>query len=619
MSTWTSVLLPPGEATPWGLDPDLLAPSKTFTDPIHGDIRLTELERQIVDSPAFQRLRHVKQLGTTLKVFPGAEHSRFTHSLGTLQAAQDILDRIVGASHGPNAPESLLDEWRKAGNYELRLAEATVLARLTALIHDLTHVPFGHTIEDDLKVLQPHDENVDRYESLYSTLPERVRGAIDGATSTIEESGRCLSLRQELDAIVLDKVEDKEVNSLYPFVGDVVNNTICADLLDYLKRDHYFTGLPIALGERFMDSFYIAPSTIRSEYAERLILAVTRQGEFRIDIVTELIKYLRYRYEATERALYHKTKLAFDAMLGKLLEMLRDESWQRHALERYQGLSDDPDHRHDDWLRARVEELGGSDAVHGIDAEVSTELEGLFLRFGDEGLIEHLIWVLDERGEARSEREDGVRDLALRIRNRDHYRMLAHAGGREVLPASNDKHNQYGTAPERRRLERTAAKWAGIDPAWSIVLWVPSPKMRLKLADVLIEDRGMISKLVERYEDAEIIARRHQELWAVRVYASAEVHEDADKREIVLAKLRDDMGLPFVDTDGRPVTDTSRLVAERIVSRHQLERSELAAIEDLTAAARAEHLAFEDLELAAEEACRARGLIADEDGPSESP
>jgi HD superfamily phosphohydrolase len=585
------------EPTPWGLPSRLLRQSKTVTDPIHGDIRITELERLIIDSPAFQRLRHVKQLGMTLKVFPGAEHSRFTHSLGTLQAAQKIMDRVVQALDGPAPQHSLLDDWHDDGVFDLRFAEATVLARLTALIHDLTHVPFGHTIEDDLQVLLSHDKNVARFGALWATLPDEVRTAVEPATSQLPLDGRNASLYAELQAIVLDKVEDLQVKSLYPFVGDVVNNTICADLLDYLSRDHYFTGLPIALGDRFMDSFFIAPRDIQSEYAERLVLAVNRRGEFRIDIVTELTKYLRYRYEATERALYHKTKLAYDAMLGKLLEMLRDEWWLEVALGAVPAVSVFEERWHDEKLREHVADLGGSETVDTIDATVSSRMEDMFLAFGDEGLIEHLIWMY-RITPPEGERQQGIADLALRIRNRDHFRMIAHAGGREVLPSATDKHAHFGSAEKRRELERSATKWAEIKPSWSVVLWVPGPNMRLKLADVLIEDRGMISKLVDRYEDAEIIAKRHQELWAVRVYATDDVRLDEDAREIVLARLRDEMGLPFVNNQGAPVITTSRLAAERVGSQNGLGRADIARLEAHPVAARAGHATFHDLELA---------------------
>jgi HD superfamily phosphohydrolase len=601
------------ESGAWGLESWLLAPSKTQTDPVHRDIYWTEIERLIIDSRPFQRLRHVKQLGMTLKVYPSAEHSRFTHGLGTLQAAQDIIDRVVANRAGPHHVLSLLDEWHDQGVLPLRLAEATVLARLASLMHDICHVPFGHTIEDDLGFLTSHDANEKRFREIWDQLPDAVRNAIGQASTELPIEGRETSLHKELRAIVLDKIVDENHKSLYPFVGDVVNNTICADLLDYLERDHYFTGLPFAVGDRFMDNFYIAPSSARSEYREHLIVRVTRAGESRIDTVTELLKYLRYRYEVTERALYHKTKLGYDAMLGKLLEMWHDALWHREAVQLYPELARERDAMNADWLRERLGDLATerpppgtrtTPLVDELDSVVEATLERHFLFFGDEGLIEHLTWsLLEERGDLQEQSRDlderwlAILDLAERLRYREHFRMIAHAGGPQVVPAAKDKHAQFGSAQARRHLERQAAKWAGIDPAWQVVLWVPGPNMRLKLADVLIEDRGMISTLADRYDDARQIARRHQELWATRVYAVPELGENERVRDRVLSFLHDEMQLPFVLPDGRPVVSSNRLAAEEVAAEKRLQRPQIERIARQLegVAARSETRTFEDL------------------------
>ncbi len=93
MSKWGATDPEPnGEWTPWGIPRDLLAASKTITDPVHGDIYINKLEQLLIDSPPMQRLRRVRQLGTTHLVYPGATQTRFSHSLGTLRAAQDLLD-----------------------------------------------------------------------------------------------------------------------------------------------------------------------------------------------------------------------------------------------------------------------------------------------------------------------------------------------------------------------------------------------------------------------------------------------------------------------------------------------------------------------------------------------
>ena len=130
-----------------------------------------------------------------------------------------------------------------------RVAGAIVLTRLGALLHDLCHVPFGHSVEDELRLLDPHDENRDRFESLWVQIDPVARTAIEG--------GRSLAGKGLLDDILpivlsglqkpasTEEGQDPGVADLsYPFVQDIVGNTISADLMDYLTRDHVFTGFP---------------------------------------------------------------------------------------------------------------------------------------------------------------------------------------------------------------------------------------------------------------------------------------------------------------------------------------------------------------------------------------
>src|SRR5260221_10811721 len=107
-------------------------------DPIHGDIALSPLEERVLDFPEMQRLRGIKQLGTASLVYPGCAHTRFDHSLG----ANALAKRIVAAI-------------RESGTaIEPDLAQ---LIGVTALLHDVTHVPFGHTLEDERRLFPRHD------------------------------------------------------------------------------------------------------------------------------------------------------------------------------------------------------------------------------------------------------------------------------------------------------------------------------------------------------------------------------------------------------------------------------------------------------------------------------
>src|SRR5690606_34181616 len=99
-------------------------------DPVHGDIVLDAVQAAVLDRPEVQRLRGIKQLGLAYLVYPGALHTRFDHSLGVCAMAQ----RIVASLRAQGA--EVADE----------LARAIGIA---ALLHDATHVPFGHTFEDE--------------------------------------------------------------------------------------------------------------------------------------------------------------------------------------------------------------------------------------------------------------------------------------------------------------------------------------------------------------------------------------------------------------------------------------------------------------------------------------
>ncbi len=328
---------------PWGLPRWLLA-AKVITDPIHGEVYITELERLVLDSSALQRLRRVRQLATTHLVYPGATHSRFAHSLGALRVAQDLMDVVLSHRHGNNPTRDLFDQWDVDDAdvpFEKRVAEATILARLGALLHDLGHVPYGHSVEDDLRVLEAHDKNAARFRrqwrDVFRGVPQPERGIL--------QSGE---LADALRPLILSKEEQferpfgewPEPARRYPFVGDIVGNTICADLLDYLPRDHANTGLPMQLGRRFLDGFYVTPtgSNQPTQYQQRMVVKIVRAGAERADAVSELFKYLRYRYELSERALVHHAKVAADAMMGKLLEVLIEDKTLTLLEEKLPGV-----------------------------------------------------------------------------------------------------------------------------------------------------------------------------------------------------------------------------------------------------------------------------------------
>ena len=267
-------------------------------DPVHGDIELHPHELRLVDTVEFQRLRGIKQLGSASVVYPGAVHTRFEHSIGTLFLCDKLLDACNrNAARDP------------ARCHQVTEAERRVL-RVAALLHDVTHIPYGHNIEDQTGLLPRHDE------------PARF-AAVLGDT----ELGHELD-RQGLRADVL-AVLTGEGPPVPPFWRQVVSDTIDANLLDYLRRDALFTGLELRYDRRVLDYFRIDRRT------ERMFVDCEKNGMLREDIVSELLRVLECRYHFSERVYYHHAKVAAGALLSRMVELaLRAGALTAEALQR---------------------------------------------------------------------------------------------------------------------------------------------------------------------------------------------------------------------------------------------------------------------------------------------
>lgn len=181
-------------------------PLRTYHDPLYGGISLSHSDPaealliQLIDTPPFQRLRRIRQLGPASLTFHGAESSRFTHSLGAMTLTRRAFDRIAAVYP------------------ELQAHRTTVLC--AALLHDVGHGPFSHTAEE---VFGLHHEYWTR--RIIRDCPA-VRTLLDQASP-------------ELQAAV-DQVYTHE--HPLPFVWQLVSSQLDCDRLDYLQRDSYFTG-----------------------------------------------------------------------------------------------------------------------------------------------------------------------------------------------------------------------------------------------------------------------------------------------------------------------------------------------------------------------------------------
>ncbi len=168
---------------------------KIIKDPVHGYVELEDFALAILDSPALQRLRYIRQLGFSYLVYPGANHTRFEHSLGTMYLA-DIACRKFGLS---DAERMLVDA--------------------AALLHDIGHGPFSHASEP-----------------LLEEYLQRTHDAID-----IFVQGNTGEILQQhgLDPGDLCSL----VNGHHPLSG-LIHGDLDVDRMDYLLRDAYYTGAP---------------------------------------------------------------------------------------------------------------------------------------------------------------------------------------------------------------------------------------------------------------------------------------------------------------------------------------------------------------------------------------
>lgn len=243
--------------------------SRIYHDPLHGAIALDmgdpveALIIQLIDTPAFQRLRRIRQLGVASLTFHGAESSRFTHSLGVMAIARRAFDRL--AKHHP----------------ELLPYRAVVLC--AALLHDIGHGPFSHTSEE---IFGNHHEHWTQ-RILHESLP--VRRLLDEFD---------LGLRSQLE-LVYHKQHP------LPIVWQLVTSQLDCDRLDYLMRDSYFTGA--SYGKLDLDRILMAMNY--DPVSQQLVVA--RKGMAAIE------HYLIVRYFMYAQVYNHPKNLAATWLLNQ--------------------------------------------------------------------------------------------------------------------------------------------------------------------------------------------------------------------------------------------------------------------------------------------------------------
>src|SRR5213080_1313233 len=261
---------------------------RIYRDPVHNIIPLRDdsdegrLIIRLIDTPEFQRLRRIKQLGLGLYTYQGAEHSRFTHSLGALHLMTRILDQLTDR-HNIDAADR-------------------VAARGAALLHDVGHGPFSHAMENILgvhheqmtmrTVLSDETELGRVLHSYSSGLPQRIASIIEG---TFKPAA----------------------------LGQLVSSQLDVDRMDYLLRDSLMTGAKYGL----YDLEWIINALQIDQERDRIYVAA--RGVFAVE------EYLQARYYMFRQVYFHRTLRSAEAVLRsalrRALELTADGTYVWHA------------------------------------------------------------------------------------------------------------------------------------------------------------------------------------------------------------------------------------------------------------------------------------------------
>ncbi|KAK2897551.1 deoxynucleoside triphosphate triphosphohydrolase SAMHD1-like isoform X1 [Channa argus] len=208
---------------------------KVFNDPIHGHIELPPLLVRIIDTPQFQRLRFIKQLGGTYFVFPGASHNRFEHSIGVAHLAGELAQAL------------------KTRQENLNITPADILCvQIAGLCHDLGHGPFSHLF-DGMFMQKARPENKEKHEDVSIRMFEHL---VKCNKLELEMVKHGLDLSRDLDFIkemIYPKIvkngepwpyrgRTKDKSFLYEIVSNKANG-IDVDKFDYFARDCHHLGM----------------------------------------------------------------------------------------------------------------------------------------------------------------------------------------------------------------------------------------------------------------------------------------------------------------------------------------------------------------------------------------
>jgi len=186
---------------------------RNIKDPIHPDLQIPRELEDVLSHPVFNRLRFIKQLGLKAYCgrFPSANHTRYEHSIGTMHLAGKLC--------------SCLERNTTDRDLKGSVTQYKELIKLAALLHDIGHGPFSHTIDEVLKgeFNKPHEEVTEQI--IKNIMQDSIESVVDSS-----------SIQEICNMILSEHTE-------HPYLNDIISGELDVDRMDYLIRDAYHTGV----------------------------------------------------------------------------------------------------------------------------------------------------------------------------------------------------------------------------------------------------------------------------------------------------------------------------------------------------------------------------------------
>ncbi len=259
--------------------------NKVFRDPIHGYIHFDDANLyKLVESKEMQRLKRIYQLGGSFQVFPTAEHSRFSHSIGAYQIVSRIIDEVDGIKNALTA----LDQ---------------IVLKTAVLLHDLGHGPFSHA-----------------FEMVHKIKHEEYTKAIINSNSEVNKILKAID--PKLPSLLSQVYEGKYKNEI---VNQLVSSQLDADRMDYLLRDAYFCGTPYG-------SFDIGRIL-------RVMMVNKGKIVFKESGIPAIEDYLVGRYHMYKQVYLHPRSLSFELILVGMIKRFIELKQQKYKFKSdYAGI-----------------------------------------------------------------------------------------------------------------------------------------------------------------------------------------------------------------------------------------------------------------------------------------